>query len=231
MPANGSGWFWHTLARETGRLGHLFSPGGQRGPWPWFPYALDNGAYACWTKKTNVFDDDKWEANLPGWRKLLDWASTSEQTPLWGIVPDVPGDKNRTLERWVQYNHELSSRGIPLGMAVQDGMVVSDVLSLPVQPSIICIGGGDEFKWGTLAEWTANFRRVHVLRCNSPSRLWEMEDLGVESCDGTGWNRGDRKQTGGLEEWARSKPRPYTCDTTPYVCRATRRAVKQSCPS
>lgn len=51
MPANSSGWFWHSLARETGRLGHLYSPGGQRGPWPWFPYALDNGAYACWTVK------------------------------------------------------------------------------------------------------------------------------------------------------------------------------------
>ena len=43
MPANSSGWFWHSLARETGRLGHLYSPGGQMGPWPWFPYALDKG--------------------------------------------------------------------------------------------------------------------------------------------------------------------------------------------
>ena len=41
MPANATGWFWHCLARETGRIGHLYSPGAQRGPWPWFPFALD----------------------------------------------------------------------------------------------------------------------------------------------------------------------------------------------
>ena len=32
MPANSTGWFWHCLGRETGRIGHLFSPGAQRGP-------------------------------------------------------------------------------------------------------------------------------------------------------------------------------------------------------
>ena len=31
MPANSTGWFWHCLARETGKIGHLYSPGAQRG--------------------------------------------------------------------------------------------------------------------------------------------------------------------------------------------------------
>lgn len=223
MPSNGSGWFWHTLARETGRLGHLFSPGGQRGPWPWFPYALDCGAYACWNKKTNVFDRSKWTRTVPEWIKLMRWASDSEQKPLWGIAPDVPGNGVETLEQWDLYSSILIEYGIPPAIAVQDGMVPDDVKRLAHQPVIICIGGSDEFKWGTLTQWTSNFDRVHVLRCNSPTKLDMLEDLGVESCDGTGWCRGDRKQTQGLETWARRDPRPVTCETTPFVCRAALR--------
>lgn len=223
MPSNGSGWFWHTLARETGNIGHLFSPGGQRGPWPWFPYALDNGAYACWNKKTNVFDASKWATVVPEWVKLLGWASNCEQKPLWGIVPDVPGNGHLTLEQWDFYYSILLQYGITPAIAVQDGMSVEQVKLLVPRPAVICIGGSDEFKWGTLTQWTSNFERVHVLRCNSPDKLYLLEELGVESCDGTGWNRGDRKQTSGLEKWARRNPKPVSCDTTPFVCRAALR--------
>lgn len=223
MPSNGSGWFWHTLARETGRIGHLFSPGGQRGPWPWFPYALDCGAYACWNKKTNVFDRSKWDLTIPEWIKLLQWSTECEQKPLWGIAPDVPGNGCETLAQWDLYSSILIDYGVPPAIAVQDGMVPDDVKRLAHKPVIICIGGSDEFKWGTLTQWTSNFDRVHVLRCNSPDKLYMLEDLGVESCDGTGWCRGDRKQTQGLETWARKDPRPVTCETTPFVCRAARR--------
>jgi len=37
---------------------------------------------------------------------------------------------------------------------------------------------------------------------------------------GTGWNRGDRKQTAGLEEWARSRATPTVERLWPHVCRA-----------
>jgi len=40
--------------------------------------------------------------------------------------------------------------------------------------------------------------RVHVGRVNQPARLEFLEDLGVESCDGTGWLRGDQMQLSGL---------------------------------
>lgn len=97
MPANSTGWFWHSLARETGRIGHLYSPRAQTGPWPWFPYALDNGAFSC-----------------------------------------------------------------------------------------------------------------------------ELESMGVESCDGTGWLRGDKTQTAGVEEWARSRAQPITSPLWPHTCKAPR---------
>lgn len=219
MPANATGWFWHCLARETGRIGHLYSPGAERGPWPWFPFALDNGAFSCWDMATNTFDDESWAETLPKWRKMLAWASPNIDGVRWAIVPDVPGNRERTIDRWAQYAPIVQAHRIPLAVAVQDGMTTEDVKALRPRPEVIAVGGSDEFKQGTVQMWAQDFDRVHVLRCNSPAWLDILEAIGIESCDGTGWNRGDRKQTAGLERWARKNPVPRVDDLAPFVCR------------
>lgn len=220
MPSNSSGWFWHSLARETGRLGHLYSPRAQRGPWPWFPYACDNGAFSCWNSASNTFDHKKWAANEQAWRELLVWCQCAPIKPLWAIVPDVPGDRDATLDRWAVYAPEVVESRIPLAIAVQDGMTPEDVRQLKVQPEVICIGGSTEWKWQTVEVWAKAFERVHLLRCNMPTKLDYLEALGIESCDGTGWNRGDRKETAGLENWCRNKAIPTIEPLWPHVCRA-----------
>jgi hypothetical protein len=207
MPSNSCG-PWHVPARETGRLGHLFSPGGQRGPYIHFPYALDNGAFACWTKKTNTWHEDKWRVMEPKWRKLIAWANFEDQRPLWAIVPDVPGHSAETLQRWRAYAPFVVQCGIPLALAVQDGMTRADVLALDPKPSVICVGGTDDWKWQTVEDWATWFDRVHVLRCNAPGKLDYLMELGVKSTDGTGWNMGDLKQTSGLLNWAYRNKRP-----------------------
>jgi len=219
MPSNSSGWFWHALARETGRLGHLYSPGAQRGPWPWFPYALDNGAFACWEPKDNSFDEARWRGVENEWHRLIFWAQSAAVQPRWAIVPDVPGDAIATLERWQRFAPDLK---FPLALAVQDGMTVEQVRALSPAPAVIAVGGSTEWKWETVEKWARAFPRVHLLRCNSPARLYDLEEMGVESCDGTGWNRGDRRQTEGLEKWARSKADPITSPLSPFVCRQAR---------
>lgn len=245
MPANSCGWFWHALARETGRLGHLFSPGGQRGPWPWFPYALDNGAFSCWrpTKKRDTpvpvprtqrrlglddglsvlsepstFDHEKWALTELAWNRLVVWSQTVAIRPLWAIVPDVPGDAVETFARWSAFAPKLLD--VPRALAVQDGMTVAQVQAMPLAPDVIAVGGTTEWKWATVEKWAKAFPRVHLLRCNSPARLYDLEEMGVESCDGTGWCRGNRAQTEGLEKWARSKAKPITSSLFPFVCRA-----------
>lgn len=207
MPANATG-PWHVPARETGRLGHLYSPGAQRGPYLHFPYALDNGAYSCWTRRTNTWHEEKWLQQEPEWKKLIAWGNFERQRPLWAIVPDVVGNGDATLERWGKYAHFISNFGIPLAIAVQDGMTVEQVRALVPAPAVVCIGGTDEWKWLTVEAWAKAFPRTHLLRCNAPNRLDYLLNLGIESCDGTGWNRGDPKQTLGLMSWLYRNKRP-----------------------
>lgn len=227
MPANSSGWFWHVLARETGRIGHLYSPKAQRGPWPWFPYALDNGAFACWNSKDNTFDYEKWKRVEQHWEHLIFWASCAPIKPRWAIVPDVPGNAKETLIRYPLFMWQIMDARIPLALAVQDGMEPADVLALEVQPDVICVGGSTEWKWSTVERWAKTFPRVHLLRCNAPDKLDWLESIGVESCDGTGWNRGDKKQTSGLERWARKHAQPIKSEVWPFTCRAARDKMQE----
>jgi len=212
MPANATGWFWHCLARETGRIGHLFSPDAQRGPWPWFPYALDNGAFAAWDQDDNVWREDLW--NVEAWRKMIRWADANTIKPMWAIVPDWIGSGERTIERWYQFKDEVP---FPKALAVQNGMGVKEAREL--DPDVICVGGTTEWKWATVEMWAKSFPRVHILRVNSPQKLAYLDQLGVESCDGTGWNRGDRTQTRGLEFWARTNPNPTRLMLSDFVCK------------
>lgn len=185
MPANNTGivvgWMAGTY---PGRIGHLFSPGAQRGPFPFMPYAFDNGAFGA---------GDAWE-EAP-WFKMLDWGRLSGQRPLWALVPDVVGDRLRTLRKWDIYAPQLARYGWPLAFAVQDGMTSRDV---PRDASVVFVGGTTEWKWATAARWCKDFPRVHVGRVNTYRRLWDCHDAGAESCDGTGWTRGDQRQHRGL---------------------------------
>ena len=181
----------YLAGRYPGTLGHLFSPGDQKGPFAFMPYALDNGVFGA---------GDKWVAEP--WIKLLEWAKLSGQMPLWTLVPDAVGDRPLTLKRWTDFRKTAASYGWPLAFAVQDGMKASDV---PKRADVVFVGGTTEWKWRTMAEWCRRFARVHVGRVNSFKRLVECEEAGAESADGTGWTRGDQVQWRGLEAFVRGE--------------------------
>jgi hypothetical protein len=175
----------------------------------------------------NSFDAVKWAEVYTKWQALIYWAASATQRARWAIVPDEPGNGQATLTKWDAYVQQVTDAEIPAALAVQDGMTVQDVRNLKLSPSVICVGGTTEWKWETVEMWAREFSRVHVLRCNSPEKLYWLEGLGVESCDGTGWNRGDRKQTSGLEAWARLKPSPQLYSLAGYVCRKERNGQMQ----
>jgi hypothetical protein len=145
---------------------------------------------------------------------MIRWADSNTQKPNWAIVPDWIGSGERTIERWYQFKDEVPFQK---ALAVQNGMGVAQAREL--EPDVICVGGTTDWKWKTVEMWAKEFPRVHVLRVNSPTKLAWLEQLGVESCDGTGWNRGDKTQTYGLETWARSLAEPTKSLLTPFVCK------------
>lgn len=185
MPSNNTGIVIGWLAgRFPGKIGHLYSPGGQRGPYPFIPYALDNGAFGA---------RDKWTPDP--WLKLLDWAKLSGIPPRWTLVPDVVGSREGTLSRWGEFSGIAKRYGWPLAFAVQDGMTPEDV---PAEAEVIFVGGSTAWKWRTMGNWCSRFPRVHVGRVNTYRRLVQCEEAGAESCDGTGWTRGCQRQARGL---------------------------------
>jgi hypothetical protein len=192
MPANNSkGQVHYWAGKYPGRLGWLIGPSGWRNPVPWLPYALDNGAFSAWR------DGTEWDEY--GFLDLCDSAALGQQAPLWIVVPDVVGDRTGTLALWDVWADKLKGLyGWPLAFAVQDGMSVGDV---PANADVVFVGGTKDWKQRTLHAWCANFPRVHVGRVNGYRMLWRCHRNGVESCDGTGWFRGDQSQLRGLERY------------------------------
>lgn len=165
-----------------GRIGHLFSPGGQRGPWRELPYALDNGAWPAFLNGAEWSEEE--------WLALIRWAVLSGILPLWALVPDVVGDRLATLERWQQYAHVVRKHGFRPAFAVQNGMTFDDV---PDAECMLFIGGDDAFKDAAIGPWCKAFPgRVHVGRVNYWDRLVACWRAGAVSVDGTGWFRKGR---------------------------------------
>ncbi len=184
MVSTGRKGFVHYLAgRYPGSVGNLYTPGWWAEPMPYLPYALDNGAYGAYSNK------EPWSPHP--YLASCDRARLCHIKPLWSVVPDAVGDKVGTIELWGEWEAQLRPYGWPLAFAVQDGMTPSDV---PATADVIFVGGSTEWKWRNVALFCAAFPRVHVGRVNSEPHLWHCHDAGAESCDGTGWFRGDRKQ-------------------------------------
>lgn len=174
----------YLMGRFPGKVGNLFSPGDQRGPFEYADYALDNGAFG---------QGDDWSESK--WIKLMEWARLSGHDPLWALVPDVVGDREGTLARWERYFPVAREYGWPLAFAVQDGMTAGDV---PVEAQVVFVGGSTKWKWLTYRDWCSGFPRVHIGRVNTYKLLYRCHDAGAESTDGTGWTRGNQKQRRGL---------------------------------
>jgi hypothetical protein len=188
FPANGTGTRIGWLAGKTGKIGLLFSPGGERDPYR-LPFALDNGRYGAWIKNR------EWDE--AAWRKLLRFADKQKQKPRFVLVPDVVTSRKNTRLEWDRFAPDLIGK-YTLAYAAQDGATKEDI---PPQADLVFVGGSTNWKWETVGYWASNFPRVHVGRVNQPTRLPELKAMGVESCDGTGWFRGDQKQQAGLERF------------------------------
>lgn len=181
MPSNNSGFEAGVLFGQfPERIGHLHNVDRLTTPKVGVPWALDNGVFGAYTSGKD------WDES-PLYRFLEDnWI----YRPMWVVVPDSVGDRDETLRLWDKHADVISGFDVPLAMAVQDGMTPIDV---PLECSVVFVGGTTSWKWRNLKMWTEEFSRVHVGRVNSRRLLEMAEAAGAESCDGTGWFRDPRR--------------------------------------
>ncbi len=188
--ANNSGREARRLAvRFPDRIGHLYGPTSKRGPFPEFEFwGGDNDAWPDFTNERTFVPER--------FRGFLRWAAAAKIPPQWMLVRDKVADREETLRLWKLWAPEMFNMGFRhLAFAVQNGMRKSDV---PPSASVVFVGGSTEWKWETVQYWCEHFPRVHVGRVNMERLLWQAHRAGAESCDGSGWFRGDRSQLDGL---------------------------------
>jgi len=188
LVSNNSGREARALAAAfPGRVGHLYTPAGFRGPWPEFPYAAECGIFP------DAVAGREW--NLDPFRRLLDRMAAAEArtgiAPMWVAVPDQPFDASATLARWAEWAPRCRAYGWPLAFVAQNGHTPADV---PAEAAVVFIGGDQPWKWAHAGVFARAGYRVHVGRVNTARRFVHFRAAGAESGDGTGMFRGDRRQ-------------------------------------
>ena len=191
MPSNNTGSEVRALhERHPGRLAMLVSPGGWRAPYGEF--AIDNGRFAVWARGKQWSEQD--------FLSLIERAMEYRHLLRWIVVPDVVEDCEATHREWDAWEPRLRQYGVPLAFAVQDGEKAENV---PDGAEVIFVGGTTAWKRRTMYGWCRFFPRVHIARINTERWLWNCDRCGAESCDGTGWTRGDKVQWSGLVRYLR----------------------------
>lgn len=146
------------------------------------PYAVDNGMYACWSNKKPL--------NKEAFISLLDYCFAQEVKPLWVVVPDMPTDAEGTLKAWKEWFPVVKSYGFKTAFAAQNGMRLQDI---PATTDYVFIGGSNS-NWRNWAIKEIPPRLPSHVGRISGKDIWFCHCAGVESCDSSGWFRGDHKQ-------------------------------------
>lgn len=165
----------NVCAAELGcEVEQLFTPLTRRNPQqPERRFAMDNGAFS-------KFETDSFV-------KMLAKHEPRRDLCRFVAAPDVVGCAIRTLECFQYWQPRLAKW--PVALVCQDGQ---ENFSIPWDNlSAIFIGGSTEWKMSKHAAAIVKASKVigkwcHVGRINTAGRFEYFEDLGADSCDGTG---------------------------------------------
>lgn len=171
----------------------LFTPLTRRLPQkPEQMFCMDNGAFAKFESK--------------GFLSLLEKHEPRKHLCRFVAAPDVVGSARRTIECFNHWYPIMSEW--PVAFVCQDGMENFDIPWNCI--SAVFIGGSTEWKMskhaaaivkasGVIGKW------CHIGRVNTPGRYEYFQDLGADSCDGTGLARYSHMRSAILE--AHEQPR------------------------
>lgn len=140
------------------------------------PWAIDNGGFK--------------QLDIPGLKSLLKREEHHRENCLFVAAPDIVGSAQRTLELFDYFAPVLE--GWNIALVCQDGQ---EDLRIPWdQIGAVFIGGSTNWKCSVHVERIIKTAKifdkwVHVGRVNDPARFRHFEELGADSCDGTGLAR------------------------------------------
>jgi hypothetical protein len=167
-----------TCSKELGcPVEQLFTPLTARNPQhPEQMFAMDNGAFARFEVK--------------GFLSMLTKHEPRKDLCRFVAVPDVVGSAIRTIECFYHWQPRLLNW--PLAFVCQDGQ---ESMELPWKYcAAVFIGGSTEWKMSKMAADIVKASKIigkwcHIGRVNTPGRMEYFEELGADSCDGTGLSR------------------------------------------
>lgn len=140
---------------------------------PQRPWAIDNGGYSG--------------IDIQAFTVLLSRENHHRDKCLFVAVPDIVGSARRTLEVFERWKPRLA--GWKLALVCQDGQ---EDLPIPWDDiEAVFIGGSTNWKCSIHVEHIIRAAKalekwVHIGRVNDPIRFKHFEELGADSCDGTG---------------------------------------------
>jgi hypothetical protein len=152
---------------------------------PWF---YDNGAFGDWKAKRN-FDAVRYTRDL---FRIREWDDLPE--PDFIVLPDIVAGGAESLVFSLYWLEDSMAAGVPLYLAVQDGMTEADVeatISTAVYEGGridgIFVGGSLEWKLETGEAWTkfAHYydMQCHIGRVGTADRVRWAKAIGCDSID------------------------------------------------
>lgn len=148
------------------------------------PYAIDNGAWGAFVHKK------PWNESEFMW--IVDALGHAAD---FVVIPDVVANKDETLkiaEHWIK-----KLDGLPLYLALQDGMTWTDADAFTSSVAGFFLGGSTDWKLKSMIEWGSfchtRGKRLHVGRVNTVRRIRLCYDSGADSFDGSSVTRFAKK--------------------------------------
>jgi hypothetical protein len=192
LSGNGGGAEYREHVAKSDNMGILLSPSHSLA---WCPiYACDNSMFA------HRKDPGWWERQGEApWLRMLDRVMEYRPRPMFVALPDVVYDWPRTLERAYRYRTEVTGREMTPALVLQDGATEREAILFDA--SVLFVGGSRHWKWEQLPiirQWSYP-AWLHVGRANGHRQLRYCEEIGVDSLDGTSFNRFWNGRRGGRE--------------------------------
>lgn len=147
-----------------------------------FRYALDNGAWTAY-QRGEAFDERAFLVAVDKLGADADWI----------VIPDIVAGGLDSLRFSLSWLSRLQDVGVPLLLAVQNGIEPREVGGL-VSPGLgIFVGGDTAWKEGTMSVWgdlaVERGCHLHIGRVNTVRRIRLCSDAGADSFDGSSASR------------------------------------------